>query len=548
MFIIDAEEKNFLISFKYRPELVELIKKIPGRKWNPDIKKWVVPAWPESIAELKKLALVPTPAAQKILTDGEVKTMSPSEIPDIDIISKTDPPLWKHQRRMIAWAAHNKRALWHCGMGTGKTRAAVDFIQTSGVKKILVACPLAVCRVWEKQVQMFAANNINCIVLDKKSVAEKQQAADRALNLSAITGDPCLIVINYESAWRDPFGAWALKQKFDLIIEDECQNLKSPGGRASRYFHKLSKSAERVLGLSGTPLPHSPLDAYSVFRAMDDSIFGTSFTRFRARYAVMGGFQNKQVVAYVNQDEMSRKIDTIRIHVSRDVLDLPGAVHIEQTFALPDAAQKIYKNLEDDFYARVDSGEVTTSNALTKLLRLQQITSGYLPLDLQEGADEENRKYETLHNEKSEQLKTILDGLEPDEPVVVFCRFRNDLKAVHDVCFQLGRKSMELSGSIKQLAEWQDGQVPVLAVQIRTGREGVDLTRACYCVYFSLGFSLNDYEQSLARIHRPGQARSCFYYHLIAENTVDRKVYAALKERKAVIESILNSKGGLNGN
>ena len=537
---LSNDEKWFRLSFPYNRATVDLVKKIPGRKWNPDSKIWLVPVWPESIAELKKLSIKPMPAAEAILSAGDRPKSEVQSLPCPDIVSDKSRPLWRHQINMITWAANNKRALWHCGMGTGKTRAAVDFIQTiPDIKRVLVACPLAVIPAWDKQVGMFAVTPMRCVCLDSGSVDKKMKLAQKTLEITGATKEVAVLVINYESLWREPFGAWALKQRFDLVVFDEAQALKSGGGKASRYCHKLSGTAGRVLGLSGTPLPHSPLDAYGVFRALDDSIFGTSFTRFRMRYAVMGGFQNKQVTGYINQDEMSRKIDSIRIHVGREVLDLPPAVHTEMTFALDAKTEAVYRELENELYVRVASGEVTAANALTRLLRLQQITSGYLPLDEVDGDENKNRRYEHLNNGKVDQLRTILDGLPVDEPVVVFCRFRNDLEAAHELCKDMGRTSSEISGSRKELAAWQAGESSVLAAQIRTAREGVDMVRACYCVYFSIGFSLGDYEQSLARTHRPGQDRTVFYYHLIAENTVDRKVYNALKDKKEVVTAVL---------
>lgn len=541
---LTPDGKAIVASFRYDPGIVQAIKRIPGRRYNPDGRNWIIPLFPESIAELSRLVINPTGAARKAIESNGVRERANVEhLPDCDIVSRPDLPLWKHQRQMIAWARHHKAALWHCGMGTGKTRTAIDLIQTEGFKNVLIACPNAVIDVWRNQFKNWAVKEILVVCLDKGSVSKKTDTADSAIKLNAAVDGQLVIVINYESLWREPFGSLALKQNFDLFIQDEIQANKSPGGKSSRYCHKLAKTCGKVLGLSGTPLPHSPMDAYGVFRALDDSIFGTSFQRFRSRYAVMGGFQNKQVVAYQNRDEMSAKIDSIRIHVSRDVLDLPDAVHIEQTFELDSKTRKIYRELENELYVAVESGEVTAANALTKLLRLQQITSGYLTLDTESGED---RSYERLNNSKAELLKTILDGLEQDEPVVVFCRFTHDIESVKAACLETGRTCLELSGHKKELQQWQAGDAPVIAVQIGTGAEGIDLTRAAYCVYFSLGFSLNQYEQSLARCHRPGQKRTVFYYHLIAENTVDRKVYLALKDRKNIIEAILN--GGRHGN
>ena len=103
----------------------------------------------------------------------------------------------------------------------------------------------------------------------------------------------------------------------------------------------------------------------------------------------------------------------------------------------------------------------------------------------------------------------------------------------------VGRESLELSGRKRELEDWQNGKAPILAVQIQAGGSGIDLTRAAYCVYLSTGFSLGDYEQSLARVHRPGQDRTVFYYHLIAKDTVDVQVFHALRARKDAVEAVL---------
>jgi SNF2 family DNA or RNA helicase len=98
---------------------------------------------------------------------------------------------------------------------------------------------------------------------------------------------------------------------------------------------------------------------------------------------------------------------------------------------------------------------------------------------------------------------------------------------------------------VDELKQWQAGEAPVLAVQIDSGGVGVDLTRARYSVYYSLGFSLGSYEQSLARIHRPGQTRPVEYIHLLAQDTVDEQVMVALARRADVVNSVLQQmKGG----
>jgi len=138
-------------------------------------------------------------------------------------------------------------------------------------------------------------------------------------------------------------------------------------------------------------------------------------------------------------------------------------------------------------------------------------------------------------------LADRLEDLAPTEPVVVFCRFRSDLSDVAAVARELGREYAEVSGERKDLERWQAGDATILGVQIQSGGLGIDCSRAAFAFYYSLGFSLGDYEQSLARLRRPGQTRCVRYYHLVCQGTVDERVYAALQERRNVIDAVLQN-------
>ena len=132
-----------------------------------------------------------------------------------------------------------------------------------------------------------------------------------------------------------------------------------------------------------------------------------------------------------------------------------------------------------------------------------------------------------------------MSDLPVTEPVVVFCRFRADLEEVRAAAAELGRPYAEVSGTTKELERWQAGDATILGVQIQSGGLGIDCTRAAYAFYYSLGFSLGDYEQSLARLRRPGQTRCVRYYHLVARHTVDEQVYAALRDRRVVVDAVM---------
>ncbi len=450
---------------------------------------------------------------------------------------------WRHQREAIEFVEHlyvrgKRGAMISAAMGTGKTAMAIYIALAQGFQKVLILCPLRVVQVWKPQFELHSALPWTVVPLDDSfpNALAKGDEAERQIKLAQMRGVPVAVVINYDSAWRNPFAEWALRQRWDLVVADEIHRCKAPGGKASRYLTKLGKVARHRLGLSGTPMPHSPLDVYAYYRFLDPSIFGWSFQKFRQHFAVMGGYQNHQVIAFRNLDELNRKFYSIAFTASKDVLDLPPEVHVTYKCRLGEEARAIYRSMERDLIVEIEAGEVTAANALVKLLRLQQITGGFVRTS--EGRDVQ------IDSAKMNLLRDVLEDIGPEEPVVVLCRFHRDLEAVNRVADEAGRRSLELSGRMDELQRWQAGEAPVLAVQIDSGGVGVDLTRARYAIYYSLGFSLGSYEQSLARVHRPGQTRPVEYIHLLAEETVDEKVMAALSDRADVINTVLQQLKG----
>lgn len=512
---------------------------VPGGRWEPESKRWHWPADSIAAAALldafgPKVAKLPGADGLRSLAgrDGAFGVFNPDEIPDGDLpeIPGLKGESWQHQKAGYQFAMRHAGALLPFYMGYGKSRVAVGLV-ANRICRGLIMCPKSVVPVWPREFEkhLRVPDGVKVVPLDKGSVADKVKVAQRAIQATRF-GYTVVLVVNYESAWREPFATWALKAGFDTLILDEGHKIKSAGGKASRFCARLGAVCAFRLGLSGTPMPHSPLDIYGLYRTLNPRIFGTNFHQFKTRYAILGGFENRSVIGYQRTQELHDKIKSIALFVPDNLLDLPPAMDVTIPIELSPAAQRILRQLERDFYAELDAGEITAGNALVKLLRQQQVTSGCVKLD--------DGSTQLVDAGKRHALEDLLEGM-GDEPVVVFTRFTSDLDAVLAVSAALDLQYRELSGRANSLAEWQSGDGQVLGVNIQAGGAGIDLTRARYCVYFSLGFSLGDYMQSRARVHRPGQERPVTYYHLVAENTVDSKVYAALAARQEVVDYII---------
>ena len=453
----------------------------------------------------------------------------------INFPTVTEP--WGHQIHAFEFIKDKPGGFLAMDMGTGKSMTAVALTLHWHCERVLILCPLSVVNVWSREFERHAPGKFKVLALNKGSVTDKKEKAESFLRVAEIRGKPCAIVINYESAWREPFKTFAINNGFNLLILDESHRIKAPGGSASRFCSQLGKAIPRRLGLTGTPMPHSPLDLYAQFRTIDPHIFGYSFSRYKQRYADMGGYHGYQVTGFKNQDEMRQKFESIAFQVTKEeALDLPELTHINIPCQISPDAMKLYLSLEINFYAEIESGEITAANVLVKGLRLQQITSGFIKND--EGVETE------IDNSKAKVLEDLLVDTPQGQCVVVFCRFRNDLNKVRSIANKAGRTYGEVSGRRKDLTDTATipNDIDVLGVQIQSGGVGIDLTRASIGIYFSLGFSLGDYLQSVSRLHRPGQNQHVTFYHLIAEKTIDERVYRALKERKNMVDEIL--KGG----
>lgn len=459
---------------------------------------------------------------------------------DAPAIAGLRTALWRHQRAAVDFAVNKPATLLALGLGAGKSLAAIALLNAWDARRTLILCPKSVAAAWPGQFRQHAADPPLVAVLTEGhtprgfgTVARRVVLAQRLWELA---DEPLVIVLNYEAAIQPVMARWLQSKSWDVVVADEAHRLKTHNSKTSRIAHRIGKQARRRLALTGTPLPHSPMDAFALVRFLDDRIYGRSFVTFRSTYAVTNPVIPQMIVKFKNLDDLMSRLGRVMYQVDRDVLDLPPFHHITRACTLGAEGRRVYREMERDFTATLrahadDPVTTTASTVLVKVLRLQQLASGFVRAD-----DWTEHQVDTG---KMEALAEVLDELAPDEPVVVFCKFRHDLDTVRAVTEQLGRGYRELSGRRNDLADWQAGGGTVIGVQIQAGSTGISLTRARYCVYFSVGHSLADYTQSLARCHRPGQGRSVTYVHIVAEDTIDQKVYAALTAKQDLIDALL---------
>ena len=446
--------------------------------------------------------------------------------------------LWKHQQDAVRFAVYREASYLAMAMGTGKTLVALTLLKHWEARNVLVLCPTSVLGVWRREAARWTpwyqvvAPTRPPVAMKAREIAESRSDGFR------------IVVVNYESAWRKPLDALLLKDKWDAVILDEAHRIKGHNTKVSKFCAMLAEQAKRRLCLSGTPMTQGPLDLFGQFRFLNPTIFGTSWYRFLNRYAIRDNPMIPQMVTkYQNMAELKAKFHANAFQVGSEVLTLPPALTIDIPIDLSGKAAYVYGQMEREFVAEVAGGVVTAANTLVKTLRLRQICSGYLAVQEVETLDgEPDELLVTVHEGKRDALTDLLSGL--DEPVVVFAEFLNDLDTVSEVCEQLGLRYGELSGRRKDGLDanaQMSGDIDVLGTQYQSGSLGVDLTRSAAVIYYSPTFSLSGYEQSVARLVRPGQTRPVRMWRLIIKDTIDEKVWGALDRKRDVIDEVLSS-------
>jgi hypothetical protein len=247
-----------------RPSFADMLRcgQIPGGSWDTARRAWTFPATGQAAALIRQTvgslhatphfdALIfaaaaaepPIPGHQHPFADIFVLPAHAAQ-PVVPDGLRTQP--WRHQLAAFAFcldrfARGRRGVLLNMWMGTGKSLVACMLVLATAAKRVLIACPLRVVPVWINQFERHVSTPLVITPLDEDAggVTRKQQMAAEKMALAEARGVPFVAVINYDSAWREPFAGWAEGVQWDIVVADEQHRLKGPSGKASMFFKRL---------------------------------------------------------------------------------------------------------------------------------------------------------------------------------------------------------------------------------------------------------------------------------------------------------------------
>ena len=262
----------------------------------------------------------------------------------------------------------------------------------------------------------------------------------------------------------------------------------------------------------------------------------------------MTGYGNHAPVLKKSMErELTERLHSIAYRITKaECLDLPATTDVVRYVELETTAAKVYKDLVKDSFAELSKGEVTVTNVLTRLLRLSQLTGGFI-------GDDEGNAPQRVSTAKMNALEDIIDEAQNEgKKLVVIARFVAEIKAICKLIESKKVKYSLIMGGVKdrdvQVSQFQnDPEVQVFVGQIATAGLGITLTAASTIVFYSLDYSMSNFEQTKARIHRVGQKENCTYIYLTAKGTVDEKVLKALRNKANLARILVDDyKNGTN--
>ena len=535
--------------------------RIPGAK-RVSGGNWTMPATLDTCVELRKhkVAFSDGLAACEARADKvrryieSVKRADTAE-PLKPVPIKAPYHLYQHQIKAYNIALALRGAALLMDMGTGKTLTTVAVtgrrFLDGRIKRVLIIAPTSVCAVWPQEYAKFGDFPVRVALLLGDHAQRVRQL--RWLCAPAPTGmeEPLRVaVINYESAWRLTDGKTDHLREYnaDMVVCDESQRIKSPTAKQSKAVWKLGDLARYRMILSGTPIQKDTRDIWSQYRFLDPTVFPMSYGSFQSRYAIMGGFEGRQYIGARNVEELTRKTHECGYRVKKEeCLDLPPKTFEDYPVELDVKTRQLYRTLQKQSIAELENGgEVTANHVLVRMLRLQQLTGGFL-------VDDAGERHQ-VNTAKLDALRDIVESLVLDEGknLIIFTRFLAEMDAIQDMATpMLARERLSLvridgsvkakdrGGIVKRFQE--DPGCRVFLGELDACAEGLTLTAAQTVVYYSVNWNYAKYQQSADRVHRIGQTGTCTYIHLVAPGTIDMKIMKALKTKEDLAKSVVDN-------
>lgn len=451
------------------------------------------------------------------------------------------------QKPITSFMVHRKRGNIWATMGSGKTGATLKAISRM-IAFALLDGPVLVCApwrvaaiTWPDEAIKWGFPNIDRVVPIVGTPAQREAALREVANVYSI---------NYENL------PWLIEYLgknwfFAMCVADESTRLKSfrtrQGGSRAKALSKVAFLMDRFFNLTGTPAPNGYADLWGQQYFIDaGKRLGTSFTAYQDRYyrplrnhGSEGGHgqQIEWVIRPGSGKLINRKLSDCTITVdAADFFDVEEARHVTIPVVLPKKARKVYEEMEQQFFAELEDGEIEAMNTAGKSGKLLQLAAGavYLTVD-----GEPSKEWEEVHKAKLDALESIIEE-SAGEPILLAYHWKHDLARI----LKRFPQARQLDKKAHTQRQWNRGRIPLLCAHPSSAGHGLNLADGgCTVVFFSEWYDAETHMQIIERVGpirqvQAGHPRVVTVYHIRADDTIDVAVAANLSGKVSTDKAI----------
>ena len=472
-------------------------------------------------------------------------------------------PLHDYQRAMANFALERTRAGLFLPIGSGKTLTTLEWLwELDPQHHVLIVGPKPVIRsTWTDEIEKWKFPfRVKSLIQDEKGRKLGPKARHELYWKVCASHESAIWLINRElitdlvnnlpriKGTKKPY--WPFK----TVILDEAQAFKSPTSKRFKSMKEVSPQIERLIELTGTPTPNGLEDLWALVYLLDGGQrLGTTITRYRQQF-----FYSTMQTPYGSpigwkpragaDAQIHALVSDITVSLPDMRQNMPPLIMDDHTVQLNEKERALYKEMVKESMLEFTEGdEVVAVNAAVKQAKLSQIASGAVYVN---GTNTEYRK---IHDRKLEETLRIVE--QTDDNVLVAYNFRSDkemlleyLRAALDDGYEANSDSDPKSkvrlfdGSAEMVHEWNERKIRVMLAHPASAGAGLNLQQGGHTlVWYTLSWSLENYEQMNGRLFRQGQTETTFIHRLIVEQSVDGRIANALNTKDMSEKALLGA-------
>jgi len=440
-----------------------------------------------------------------------------------------------YQAYAIDYIENHPIATVFLDMGLGKTSITLTAIKnllfdSFEVYKVLVIAPLRVARdTWTAETDKW--DHLRCLIC---SVAVGTEAQRKA----ALMRKADIYIINRENI------QWLIEESglpfdYDMVVIDELSSFKNHNTKRFRSLMKVRPKVGRIVGLTGTPAPNGLMDLWAQFRLMDlGKRLGRFITQYRTDY-FMPDKRNGQIIYSYKplpyaEEAIYNRISDITISMkATEHLQMPELVSSEYPVQLSEEEQQKYNDLKQELVLSLGDTEITAANAASLSNKLSQMANGAIYDDSGEPIH--------IHDQKLDALEDIIEAAN-GKPVLVAYWFKHDFSRISERLKKLHIPFSRLDDS-DSIRRWNNGEIPVALIHPASAGHGLNLqSGGSTMVWFGLTWSLELYQQTVARLWRQGQtANTVVVQHIVTKGTIDNRIMKALSQKEHTQTALIDA-------